>query len=485
MRHPDKLGKYPITGVIGQGAMGVVYKALDPVIQRPVAIKTIHKALLGDADPVEMAARFRNEAQAVGRLSHPGIVQIYEYGEDEATAYIAMEYVEGRNLEKLLQARPRLPEGDLLSVMDQLLDALDAAHRVGVWHRDVKPANLLVTQGGQVKLTDFGIARIEHLALTQVASMIGTPGYMAPEQYVGEGLSHRVDLFAAGVLLWRLLTGTVPFAGPPQTVMYKILNEHPPAPSTLAGSDPFFDAVVARALAKDPAQRYATAAEFRQALAARSTPRTQISPLTMDEDATIVIPASGSRGTPRSSTAAPAAPVPTAAPTAPGSWATGANAAVVAEMERALATVMGPVARAIVKQAARQCHDVDSLREAVAQHIDNARDREAFVSGTQRLGSGARTVATGAASAATQVVTATPARTAPPPAQVADDRLSEAAVAAAAPLVAEVLGPIAKLLVKKAAAQAQTRSQFLQMLIAAAEPGDRARMNKLLSKLPR
>jgi serine/threonine-protein kinase len=146
---------------------------------------------------------------------------------------------------------------------------------------------------------------------------------------------------------------------------------------------------------------------------------------------------------------------------------------------------MGPVARAIVKQAARQCHDVDSLREAVARHIDNARDREAFVSGTQRLGSGARTVATSTASAATQGVTAAPAKTAPPPAQVADDRLSEAAIAAAAPLVAEVLGPIAKLLVKKAAAQAQTRSQFVQMLIAAAEPGDRARMNKLLSKLPR
>ena len=494
LQHPHKLGKYPITGVIGQGAMGVVYKAVDPVIQRPVAIKTIHKSLLGDADPAEMTARFRNEAQAVGRLSHPGIVQIYEYGEDEATAYIAMEYVEGRNLEKLLQARPRLPEGDLLSVMDQLLDALAAAHRVGVWHRDVKPANLLVTQGGQVKLTDFGIARIEHLALTQVASMIGTPGYMAPEQYVGEGLSQRVDLFAAGVLLWRLLTGSVPFAGPPQTVMYKILNEHPPAPSTVAGSDPFFDAIAARALAKDPALRYASAEEFREALAARRTPRTQISPLTLDEDATVVIP---SRGTPRpGSSSAPlpggsaaGAPVTAGAATtspAPGSWATGANAAVVAEMERALATVMGPVARAIVEQAARQCHDVDSLREAVASHIDNARDRAAFVSGTQRLGSGARSVAAPAASQATAVAPPVPAAaTAAAGAGSGDVRLSEEFVAAALPLVAEVLGPIARLLVKKAAAQAQTRSQFLQMLVAAAEPADRVRMGQLLRKLPR
>src|SRR5262245_15040139 len=232
MKHPERLGKYPITGVLGQGAMGVVYKARDPVIQRPVAIKTIHIGLVaGDAERANLSARFRNEAQAVGRLSHPGIVAIYEYGEDESTAYIAMEYVEGLSLERVLPPRRPLPESEALSVMQQLLDALACAHRAGVWHRDIKPANLIMTASGQLKLTDFGIARIENASLTQVTSVIGTPGYMAPEQYVGQGITHQVDLFAAGVLLYRMLTGIAPFAGPPEVAMYKILHEDPPAPS--------------------------------------------------------------------------------------------------------------------------------------------------------------------------------------------------------------------------------------------------------------
>src|SRR4029453_3535290 len=159
MRHPERLGKYPITGVLGQGAMGVVYKGYDPVIQRTVAIKTIHKTLIGDeAERVNLTTRFRNEAKAVGPLPHPGIVAIYEYGEDDTTAFIAMEYVEGRSLERVLPPRRPLPESQALSVMEQLLDALDCAHRAGVWHRDVKPANLIMTPAGQVKLTDFGIA---------------------------------------------------------------------------------------------------------------------------------------------------------------------------------------------------------------------------------------------------------------------------------------------------------------------------------------
>jgi len=468
MDHPTQLGKYPITGVLGQGAMGVVYKGFDPVIQRLVAIKTIQKSLLGEGDEAaDMAKRFRNEAQAVGRLSHPGIVQIYEYGEDDATAFIAMEFVEGRTLDRLLQEQPRLAESEVLSVMDQLLEALDAAHRVGVWHRDIKPANVLLTHEGQVKLTDFGIARIEHVALTQVASMIGTPGYMAPEQYVGEGLSHKVDLFAAGVVLYRLLTGSAPFTGGQQQVMYKILHEDPLPPSrTTAACASFYDDIVARALAKQPEQRFANAAAFRQALARRGMPMTTVRRV-VDQDATVLAP---SRGTGSGGSGA-------------ASWITGADAAAeVAEMERALATVMGPVARAIVKQAARTCSDVDSLRRAVAQQIPDERDRALFVSGSQAKAStagtgGVRTLFSGSRAPA-------PQPTAPAPAPAADDPLTEPTVAAAAQLVAEVMGPIAKLLVKKAAAQATTRSQFVQTLLAAAEPGDRPRLAAVLSRLP-
>src|SRR5438105_3599391 len=271
MTHPERLGKYPITGVLGEGAMGVVYKGFDPGIQRPVAIKTIRRQLVNDEDAASFAARFRNEAQAVGRMSHPGIVAIYEYGEEGDTTYIAMEFVEGRNLSQILAATPLLLEADILRVMDQLLDALDCAHRHGVWHRDIKPANLIITGRGQVKVTDFGIARIESLALTQVTSVIGTPGYMAPEQYTGTKLDHRVDIFAAGVILYRMLAGKPPFTGSPETVMYKIINENPVPPSSVVPSDHArpsdYDAVVAKALAKSPAQRFNSAAEFRQALA--------------------------------------------------------------------------------------------------------------------------------------------------------------------------------------------------------------------------
>ncbi|MBK9575233.1 MAG: serine/threonine protein kinase [Rhodoferax sp.] len=212
MKHPDHLGKYAITGLLGEGAMGVVYKGYDPGIGRQVAIKTIRKSLSEDRSTEDaLSERFRNEARAVGRLNHPGIVAIYDLGEHEDNAFIAMEFVEGRDLSQILAATPNLPEPVILRVMHQLLDALEYAHSQGVWHRDIKPANLIITSAGQLKVTDFGIARIESAALTQVTSTIGTPGYMAPEQYIGESFDHRVDIFAAGVLLYRMLAGQPPF----------------------------------------------------------------------------------------------------------------------------------------------------------------------------------------------------------------------------------------------------------------------------------
>ncbi|HEX7689724.1 MAG TPA: serine/threonine-protein kinase, partial [Burkholderiaceae bacterium] len=266
---PERIGKYEITQVLGQGSMGVVYKALDPHIQRPVAIKVIHKALLGDSGEARaIAARFLNEAKAVGRIAHPGVVAIYEFGEDAETAYIAMEFVNGRNLDDILAEVPVPTQEQTLHVMDGLLDALSHAHAQGVWHRDVKPANLMIAKGGQVKLTDFGIARVSDANLTQVSSMIGTPSYMSPEQFRGEGIDHRADLFASGVLLYRLLTGKRPFRGSSQEVMYKILQEDAPPPSQVTGgrSAPAFDAVVARAMAKNADDRYPSADAMRQAL---------------------------------------------------------------------------------------------------------------------------------------------------------------------------------------------------------------------------
>jgi serine/threonine protein kinase len=171
--HPERLGKYQVTSVLGEGAMGVVYKGFDPGIQRVVALKTVRRQLLENNDQGPgMAARFRNEAQAAGRLAHPGIVAVYDYGDEGDMAYIAMEYVEGNTLERYIAEQVQFSDSDIVSVVVQLLDALEHAHNQGVWHRDIKPSNVLMTREGRLKIADFGIARIESARLTLVNSVI-------------------------------------------------------------------------------------------------------------------------------------------------------------------------------------------------------------------------------------------------------------------------------------------------------------------------
>jgi serine/threonine-protein kinase len=268
MDSPSRLGKFTIGGVIGAGAMGIVYRAFDPHLRRMVAVKTIRRPLAekyGTASAI--AARFRSEAQAMGRVSHQGIVAIYEYGEDAGAAYIASEYVDGCTLQQMLATCPVPDDSAIVRMMSQLLDALGCAHAAGIVHRDIKPSNVLVTRAGRVKLTDFGIARVDgdDLAAGRIA---GTPGYIAPEQFLGEPLDQRSDIFSAGALLYRLLTGDSPFAGSPDEVRHRTLKTHPPAPSEVTDGrrNPAFDAVVCKALAKRRDDRWATAGEFRRAL---------------------------------------------------------------------------------------------------------------------------------------------------------------------------------------------------------------------------
>ncbi len=199
MAHPEKLGKYRVTGVLGEGAMGIVYKGFDPDIRREVAIKTMRVAADADAGQgVSYADRFRNEAQAAGRLQHPGIVAVYDFGRDAGVDYIAMEYVRGNTLSRYItqavSEQLDINDDDVASIIGQLLEALDHAHAQGVWHRDIKPSNLIITPSGKVKVSDFGIARIENADLTQAASLIGTPAYMAPERFQGLPMDRRVAL---------------------------------------------------------------------------------------------------------------------------------------------------------------------------------------------------------------------------------------------------------------------------------------------------
>ena len=263
------IGKYEIRREIGRGAMGVVYEAYDPLIKRMVALKTIRPDQLAGEDSAAMIARFRREAQAAGRLNHPNIVAIYDFGEEAGTSYIAMEFVQGRELKACFEANERFRIADIVRIMTQILGALDYSHRQGVIHRDIKPANIFLLPDGNVKVGDFGIAHIDTSNLTQVGTVLGTPSYMSPEQILGLPVDGRSDLFSAGVILYQFLTGERPFAGSSTTTMQKVLKEEPLPPSTLNVQVlPVMDAVVRQALAKQADARYQTAQEFADAIRA-------------------------------------------------------------------------------------------------------------------------------------------------------------------------------------------------------------------------
>ena len=222
---PEKLGRYQVLEVLGRGAMGIVYKGFDPVISRTVALKTIRKDLLGSDQIVESVARFRNEAMASGRLNHPGIIAIHEYGEDEDTVFIVMEYASGDSLRRYISRRDSIKLTEISNIITQLLDALDFAHENGIIHRDIKPDNIIVSPGHRIKVADFGVARINTSTLTQTGMIVGTPSYMAPEQYIGLAIDRRADIFSAGIVLYEMLTGAKPFEGPTESVGYKICHE--------------------------------------------------------------------------------------------------------------------------------------------------------------------------------------------------------------------------------------------------------------------
>ncbi|MGH8743419.1 MAG: protein kinase domain-containing protein [Burkholderiales bacterium] len=266
MKHPAKIGKYEIQDVLGKGAMGVVYKGWDSAISRSVAIKAVAKASL-DADKLkQVMSRFRHEAQAVGRLVHPRIVQIYDYGEDDETAYIVMELVNGKTLTQHLAQEVVYEIREVGEIIRQLLDGIGHAHGEGVVHRDIKPSNIMINNDGRIKISDFGIAHTESSNLTQTGEVLGTLHYMAPEQFLGTEVNKLADLYAVGVIAYELLTGSKPFYGSSATVMQQVLNERPANPSLLNTKlSPLIDRVLQKALAKKSEDRFQNAREFSEA----------------------------------------------------------------------------------------------------------------------------------------------------------------------------------------------------------------------------
>jgi serine/threonine-protein kinase len=416
-----RIGKYTVVDVLGEGAMGTVYRAHDAGLDRHVAVKVIRKDILGGRQAAQMVARFKNEAMAAGRLQHPGIVAVYDYGEDDASSYIVMEYAPGEELDVYATRRAPLGLSDIGSLVLQLLDALAYAHAAGVVHRDIKPSNLLVSSGGRLKITDFGIARLATSTLTQTGTALGTPTYMAPEQYTGVGVDHRADLFSVGVVLYELATGQRPFIGQSlHEVAYKICHVAPVRPTQLAPSlPPAVDGVVLNALAKDKAARFASAHDFAVAVAE-------------------VFGGAGPLA---------AAVVRSAVFT---SWAP----EVVKKLEAALAPFAGPIAPALVRRSVAKTQDRNELMELLRRGAGPGADGAALDRALRAVLEPTQPVPLPLPAPPATAVTPSPASAGLAPADL--DR-------AAAALAAHV-GPIAKVLVKRAAAQAKDLADLCKRL---------------------
>lgn len=290
------LQRYRIDAEIGRGAMGVVYRALDLTLEREVALKELVLPPTGDQTMLrELVDRFLREARSAARLSHPNVVQVYDVFAESDRYFIAMELLSGVTLADLVEGRP-LATSSAVDIITQVLDAVAAAHAAGVVHRDLKPENIYVLEDGRVKVTDFGIARLLDAGgpqMTQLGTVMGTPGYMAPEQVMGQVIDARADLFAVGVIAYELLSGANPFIAPTSTTtLYRIVNEHP-APLAQPDMPPALAAVIERAMAKEPAQRFQSAAEM--AAAFRSAAAGWLLPVDGQANAARPVTASGNK----------------------------------------------------------------------------------------------------------------------------------------------------------------------------------------------
>lgn len=472
---PRQLGKFRIDGVLGQGAMGVVYLGYDPAIDRPVAVKTIHTRLLADEEVEEYLRRFRQEARAAARCQHPGIVTIYDVGVERDTPFIAMEYCAGQSLKALLARDGRLALAEALAIALQLLEALSYTHARGVVHRDIKPANVLVLPDGSAKLTDFGIAHIEAQAATQIGAVLGTPGYMAPEQRLGQPITAAADLYAVGVVLLEGLIGQRPLPGRLDEVLATLRRGEPVAlpPALLSALD--------RALANAPGARFADAAAMAAALRASEGPAGVGGSVAAGADAAVTrllgarvaagMAARQEAGRPTGLTQATA-------------WHPGTLAAV----ERELAETMGPMARLLVRRHAPGAGDLATLGKRLGTYIDDPLSRAGFLRRVQGLG--ADSAATRLAAPVASGVGTADRGERQPEGEPGPEPGPGQTRASIDPVLqqglerslAQSVGPVARLLLRRAMQQAANLDDLIQQL-AAAIP-DQAERQRFLASLP-
>ena len=439
MSIPRSIGRYRIQGLLGAGAMGEVYRAHDPSIDRLVAIKVLRPELITGSGAEQLLARFRREARAAGRRFHPNIVAIWDFGEEDGVPFLVMELVEGKSLDEILKASGRLAADRSIRVITQVLNALGFAHESGVIHRDVKPSNIMVLEQDHIKVADFGIARIDASDFTIVGDLLGTPAYMAPEQLAGGPVDHRTDLFAAGVILFEMLAGVKPFRGKSITEIMSFMEKR--GPEDIRALNPALpeslQPVLGKALAFDPGSRYGAAAEFSVAL----------------QEAVSV----GVTERPR--------PAPGSAPPVPNEAAL--EPELLREIERDLASFLGPLASIAVKRALKQTSDVLDLYELLGKQLNNPRDRNQFLArGRQRAVVRLDGLRVAASTAPANLRKERPVASAKPP--------NPASIVAIEAELTRYIGPIARVLVKRELEKFDSLARFC-LLLAAHIPDEKER----------
>ncbi|MFT8247332.1 serine/threonine-protein kinase [Roseomonas sp. BN140053] len=442
---PQRIGRYLVESEVGRGAMGLIYKARDPVIGRVVAIKLVSTELLDSAERAEFLRRFEHEVQAAGRCSHPNIVAVYDYALHEGHPFLVMEFVEGTSLKEALRNGLRPSIAEAAALVQAILSALTCAHANGVVHRDIKPANILLSRTGVTKVADFGISRIEGSEVTQVGEVIGTPNYMSPEQCLGERVDSRADLFSTGALFYELLTGRRPYEGRSVVeVTRKIVDAPPPIlPDTVLAAAPGLAAVIARSLARRREDRFPNATAMAEALSTAV--------LSAGEDGTIVA-------------ARPAAPV---------------LAPVFAEdtlnrLAHRLTSYVGPIAPRLVASAARGAGNLEALCDSLARNIGEESERLRFRQDVLRETSAAlRTASLGNSSVASHAGSMPSSLT---------SRLPPEALAAATAALMTHLGPIARILVQReGAVTTSAEDLWSRLALRITDPSER---NTFLRKRP-
>lgn len=368
--HPKKIDKYLIKKVLGQGAMGVVYQGFDETIERLVAVKVLHPHLREGEFGGDLEQRFVQEAKAAARCLHPNIVTVFDFGIANETPYIVMEYVEGVELKQKIMQNQIGTVGQAIKIAQQILSALDFAHQNGVVHRDIKPANIIILSNGQVKVSDFGVARLDTSDLTSAGFMVGTPNYMSPEGLRGQKVDNRSDIYSVGLLLLEMITKNKPYAGKNNHELLQNLVQFTRAADVNLLE---LQELVRRSLEENPQQRFQSAGEFSISLesllnAQRSlldTLETQIRPVSPD-DPTMISPSQEKQA---------------AEKLQPGNTASGSNwhPDILKVIENSLAKFIGPMASFLVRKNSRTVYSVSDLSNTLAEHIPTQLDRKAFL----------------------------------------------------------------------------------------------------------